>query len=90
MRENLELMRQFNATAEANYRSGAAPLQDTLRSQTELAKMETEIANNAACDFPSFHCFSPSKLFAKAQRALFLVNAADTPNSLCIDTDGVV
>ena len=44
MRENLELMRQFNTVAEANYRSGASPLQDTLRSQTELAKMETEIA----------------------------------------------
>ena len=50
MRENLELMRQFNAVAEANYRSGAAALQDALRSQTELAKMETEIANMEAME----------------------------------------
>jgi outer membrane protein TolC len=50
MSENLELMRQFNTVAAANYASGTSPLQDTLRSQTELAKMETEIVNMEAME----------------------------------------
>jgi outer membrane protein TolC len=45
MKENLELMKQFNTVAQANYATGASPLQDTLRSQTEVSRMETEILN---------------------------------------------
>ena len=71
MQENLELMRQFNTVAEANYRSGAAPLQDTLRSQTELAKMETEIAAMEAME-----AMSRNKL------NYLLGREADTPLSI--------
>jgi outer membrane protein TolC len=50
MKENLELMRQFNTVAQANYATGASPLQDTLRSQTEVSRMETEILNMEAME----------------------------------------
>ena len=68
MRENLELMRQFNTIAETNYRSGTAPLQDTLRSQTELAKMETEIANMESME-----------IMAQNKLNYFLGRDSDTP-----------
>jgi outer membrane protein TolC len=48
MKENLELMKQFDTVAQANYASGTSPLQDTLRSQTEVSRMETEILNMEA------------------------------------------
>jgi outer membrane protein TolC len=50
MKENLELMKQFNTVAQANYASGTSPLQDTLRSQTEVSRMETEILNMEAME----------------------------------------
>jgi outer membrane protein TolC len=48
MRENLDLMRQFNTVTETNYANGVSPIQDTLRSQTEVSKMEIEIINMEA------------------------------------------
>lgn len=68
MRENLELMRQFNMVTAANYSSGASPLQDTLRSQTELAKMETDILN-----------METMETMAKNKLNYFLGREADTP-----------
>jgi outer membrane protein TolC len=50
MKENLELMKQFDTVAQANYASGTSPLQDTLRSQTEVSRMETEILNMEAME----------------------------------------
>jgi outer membrane protein TolC len=50
MRENLDLMKQFFTVTQTNYANGASPLQDTLRSQTEVSKMETEIINMEAME----------------------------------------
>ncbi|MDR2588216.1 MAG: TolC family protein [Spirochaetales bacterium] len=43
MEENQNLMRQFNRAAESKYATGSSPLQDVLRSRTELSLMESDI-----------------------------------------------
>jgi outer membrane protein TolC len=50
MRENFDLMKQFYTVAQTNYANGVSPLQDTLRSQTEISRMETEIINMEAME----------------------------------------
>jgi outer membrane protein TolC len=50
MKEEQEVMKQFSAVAQSKYASGTSPLEDTLRAQTEVAKMETEILNMDAME----------------------------------------
>jgi outer membrane protein TolC len=48
MQQNQELMGQLLSLAQVNYSNGFAPLQDTLRAQTEFSKMGTDLLNMAA------------------------------------------
>ena len=48
MRENQQLMKQLVDLAQVNYSTGMVALQDTLKAQTEVSKMDAEIASMEA------------------------------------------
>lgn len=79
MKENLELMKQFSAIAQTNYANGTSPLQDTLRSQTETSRMETEILNMEAME-----------LMARNRLNYLLGRDANTPLAIHEEFSGVV
>lgn len=49
-KENQQLMGQLAKLAQVNYSTGMVPLQDTLRAQTEYAKMTTDLINMAGME----------------------------------------
>jgi outer membrane protein TolC len=79
MKENLELMKQFNTMANANYAAGASPLQDTLRSQTEVSRMETEILN-----------METMETMARNRLNYLLGREADTPLAIMEEFSNIV
>jgi outer membrane protein TolC len=68
MKQNQELMSQLLSLTQVNYSNGFAPLQDTLRAQTEFSKMATELLNMAAMG-----------AVARARVNAIMGRAADTP-----------
>lgn len=48
MKENQELMEHLGSIGQTNYAHGGSPVQETLRAQTEIARMAVEIQNMTA------------------------------------------